>query len=409
MSTINNVVVIGGGLAAGKSAEALRAKDYTGTITLIAAEKHLPYERPALSKDYLAGNAPFDASLVHDADWYRDNHVIVRESTTAVSLDTAQHSVTLDDGSTLPYDKLILATGSEARHLSIEGADSEGVHYLRTVEESDAIHATFGAEKSLVIIGGGWIGLEVAAAARAAGTAVTILEGGALPLLRVVGEDVAQVFADLHTAHGVDLRTDVKVEAITTQDGHATGVRLEGGEVVSADAIVIGIGVTPVVDIAADAGIAVDNGVLVDASLRSSDPDVFAVGDIANQQHPVLGHRVRVEHWATALNQPAAAVAALLGENAEYTELPYFYSDQYDLGCEYIGNAAPGAYEQVVIRGSLADREFVALWLDGEHRILAAMNVNVWDVIDEIKPLIAGRTVVDPDRLADPNVAYAQF
>ncbi|MGP6176633.1 NAD(P)/FAD-dependent oxidoreductase [Microbacterium sp. A196] len=409
MNTVNNIVVVGGGIAAAKTAEALRAKDYTGTITLVAAEMHLPYERPALSKDYLAGKASFEASLVHPADWYRDNEIVVREGATAVSLDTEAHSVTLDDGSQLPYDKLVLATGSVARRLPVDGADADGIHYLRTVEESDAIHATFGADKKLVIIGGGWIGLEVAAAARAAGTSVSILEGGPVPLLRVLGEEIARVFADLHTSHGVDLRADVKVEAITTQDGHAAGVRLEGGEVVSADAIVIGIGVTPVVGIAVDAGIAVDDGVLVDASLRSSDPDVYAVGDIANHQHPVLGHRVRVEHWATALNQPASAAAALLGEDVQYTELPYFFSDQYDLGCEYIGYAAPGAYEQVVIRGSLADREFVAFWLDGEHRILAAMNVNVWDVIDEIKPLIAGHTVVDPDRLADPEVAYAQL
>ncbi|MGO2744971.1 NAD(P)/FAD-dependent oxidoreductase [Microbacterium sp.] len=407
MSTIQNVVVIGGGLAAAKTAEALRENDYTGTITLIAAERHLPYERPSLSKDYLAGKSSFDDALVHPADWYREHDVDVREGRTATAIDTGAHTVALDDGSTLPYDKLVLATGSVARRLPIEGADADGIHYLRTVEESDAIHKTFGEGRKLVIIGGGWIGLEVAAAAREAGTDVTILEGGKLPLLKVLGEKVAQVFADLHTAHGVDLRTDVKIEAITTADGRATGVRLAGGEVIPADAIVIGIGVAPEVGLAEQAGIAVDNGVLVDAALRSSDPDVFAVGDIANHQHPILGHRVRVEHWATALNQPAAAASALLGNDTEYTELPYFYSDQYDLGCEYIGHAS--ADDRVVVRGSLSEREFVAFWIDGENHITAAMNVNIWDVIDEIKPLIAGYVVVDPDKLADQNVPYANL
>lgn len=409
MNTIEHVVVIGGGLAAAKTAEALREDDFEGTITLISAEKHLPYERPSLSKDYLAGKSSFDDALVHPVEWYRDNEVTVREGTTATAVDPSGHTVTLADGSSLAYDKLVLATGSAARHLPIEGADADGIHYLRTVEESDAIHQTFGEGKKLVIIGGGWIGLEVASAARAAGTTVTILEGGKLPLLKVLGDEIAQVFADLHTSNGVDLRTEVKVEAITTVGARVSGVRLADGKVVLADAVVIGIGVTPEVGLAEDAGLDVDNGVLVDASLRSSDPDIFAVGDIANHQHPVLGHRVRVEHWATALNQPAAAASALLGNDTEYTELPYFFSDQYDLGCEYIGHASPGSYDRVVIRGKLADREFVAFWIDSENHIQAAMNVNVWDVIDEIKPLISGHVVVDPEKLADPKVAYAQL
>ncbi|KDA04846.1 pyridine nucleotide-disulfide oxidoreductase [Microbacterium sp. CH12i] len=409
MNTVQNVIVIGGGLAAGKTAEALRQDGYEGAVTLIAAENHLPYERPSLSKDYLFGRTEFDDALVHSADWYQDHDITVRQGVTATAIDIAGHTVTLGDGSTLPYDKLVLATGSIARHLPLPGADADGIHYLRTVEESDAIRATFGQGKRLVLIGGGWIGLEVAAAARASDTTVTILEGGKLPLLRVLGDEIAQVFADLHTANGVDLRTDVQIAEITTEHGRATGVRLADGEGVPADAIVIGIGVSPEVEIAKAAGIAVDNGVLVDAALRTSDPDVFAVGDIANHQHPILGQRVRVEHWATALNQPAAAVSALLGNDTEYTELPYFYSDQYDLGCEYIGYASPGSYDRVVIRGSLAKREFVAFWLDAENRILAAMNVNVWDVIDQIKPLIASHASVDPERLMDPEIPYAQL
>lgn len=408
MSTPDTIVIIGGGLAGAKTAEALRENGYTGTVTLIAAEDHLPYERPPMSKDYLAGKTSFDDAAVHPAGWYDDHDVTLRQGVRATAIDTAGHRVALDDGTTLPYDKLVLATGSAVRRLVMQGADADNVHYLRTVDDSDAIRATFGEGRKLVVIGGGWIGLEVAAAARAAGTTVTILEGGTLPLLRVLGEKVAQVFADLHTANGVDFRTQAKVTGIITENGRASGVQLAGGEIIPADAVVVGIGVTPVTELAAAAGLAVDNGVLVDASLRSSDPDVYAVGDVANHDHPVLGHRVRVEHWATALNQPAAAAASLLGKDTEYTELPYFFTDQYDLGCEYIGHVT-GSDQRVLVRGDVESREFIAFWVDDDNRIQAAMNVNVWDVIDQIKPLIAQHKRVDPNRLVDPDVPYSQL
>lgn len=408
MSAPEHVVVIGGGLAGAKTAEALRERGHTGTITLVAAEDHLPYERPPLSKDYLAGKAAFADAVVHPAEWYREHDVTLRQGVRASAIDTAAHQVTLEDGTALPYDKLVLATGSAVRHLPLPGADAANVHYLRTVEDSDTIRATFGADRRLVVIGGGWIGLEVAAAARTAGTTVTVLEADRLPLLRVLGEKVAQVFADLHLANGVDLRTEAQVTGIVVENGRATGVQLADGEVISADAIVIGIGVTPEVDLAEAAGLDVDNGVLVDASLRTSDPDVYAVGDIANHDHPVLGHRVRVEHWATALNQPSTAAAALLGQDVQYTRLPYFYTDQYDLGCEYIGHVTDSD-ARVLVRGDLGSREFVAFWVDEAGRILAAMNVNVWDVLDDIKPLIAAREPIDPEKLVDPGVPYDQL
>lgn len=409
MSTPDNIVIIGAGLAGAKTAEALRANGYTGSVDLIAGEDHLPYERPPMSKDYLAGKSSFDDAAVHPADWYDDQHVTLHQGVSATAINRNAHQVTLDDGTTLAYDKLVLATGSTVRRLPLDGADAGNVHYLRTVEDSEAIRDAFGEGRRLVIIGGGWIGLEVAAAARAACTAVTILEGGKLPLLRVLGDEIAQVFADLHVANGVDVHTDIRVKDIATQDGIGTGVRLEGGEVITADAIVIGIGVAPAVDLAEDAGIDVDNGVLVDSSLRTSDPDIYAVGDIANHDHPVLGHRVRVEHWATALNQPTTAASALLGGDEPYTELPYFYSDQYDLGCEYIGHATPDSYNRVLVRGDLASREFVAFWINSDNQIQAAMSVNVWDVIDQIKPLIAGHKNVDPDQLIDPTVPYTEL
>ena len=409
MSTAQHVVIVGGGLAGAKTAEALREKGFPGAITLFAAEPHPPYERPPLSKGFLAGDSAFEDALVHPQDWYAEHDVDLRLSARVESVDVAAHEVTLADGSTESYDRLVLATGSLPRRLPLPGADAQGVHSLRSREDSEAIRACFGEGQRLVLVGGGWIGLEVAAAARGAGTHVTVLEAAELPLVGVLGSELAQVFADLHTEHDVDLRCSVRVASITTEEGRATGVELVGGEVIPADAVVVGVGVTPEVALAETGGLAIDDGVLVDASLRSSDPDVYAVGDIANVDHPVLGRRVRVEHWASALNQPGVVAAAIMSEEAAYTDLPYFFTDQYDVGMEYIGHAPRGAYARVVIRGSLPAREFVAFWLDDADRILAAMNVNVWDVVDEVKPLIANGSTVDPERLADPAIAYAEL
>ena len=408
MSTPHHVVIVGGGLAGAKTAEALRAQGFTGDVTLIAAEHHLPYERPPLSKGYLTGEASFDKAVIHPENWYRDNAIDLRRGTRATTIDAGGHRLRTADGTTVGYDKLVMATGALPRRLPLPGGDAHGVYYLRTREDSDTIRSRFGVGKRLVIVGGGWIGLEVAAAARSAGTNVAVLEAADLPLLGVLGPRLAQVFADLHRANSVDLRLGVRIRGITTDNGRATGVQLTDGSTIEADGIVVGIGVSPDLALAESAGLELDNGVLVDASLRSSDPDIYAVGDIANHDHPILGHRVRVEHWATALNQPHVAAAALLGEQTSYTELPYFYSDQYDLGMEYIGHAPKDSYDQVVVRGNLAKREFVAFWL-AHRRIKAAMNVNVWDVIDQIKPLIIARTQVDVGQLANPDVAYASL
>lgn len=409
MSTPEHVIIVGGGLAGAKTAQALREHGYSGKLTLVAGEAHLPYERPPMSKDYLAGKSTLPDATVHPADWYTQNDVTLLTGTRVTDVDAAAHEVRLADGSTLGYDKLVLATGSVPRRLPLPGADAEGVHTLRTVEDSDAIRAAFGPGHRLVIIGGGWIGLEVAAAARAADTDVTVIEALELPLLNVLGPEAAAVFADLHRTNGVDLRLSARLTAITTEGGRATGVQLEGGETIAADSVVIGVGVAPDLALAESAGLDIDNGVLVDATLRTSDPDIYAVGDIANHEHPVLGRRVRVEHWANALNQPAAAAASLLGDDTAYSELPYFYSDQYDLGMEYIGHAPRGAYDRVLVRGNLEGREFVAFWVDPQDRILAAMNVNVWDVVDVVKPLIAEGKHVDPAKLVDASVPLSEL
>jgi 3-phenylpropionate/trans-cinnamate dioxygenase ferredoxin reductase subunit len=396
------VVVVGGGLAGAKTAEALRDQGYDGAVTLIGVEDELPYERPPLSKGYLAGAVGFDEAIVHPESWYAEHAVELRRGTEVSALHLDEHEVELSGGERVGYAELVLATGAEPRRLSLPGAETALT--LRTRADADRLRETFGPGRRLAVIGAGWIGLEAAAAARGAGTEVTVLEAGELPLLGVLGPELGPVFAQLHRDHGVDLRLGARITGITEE-----GVALADGSVVAADAVLAGVGVSPRTALAEAAGLAVDNGVLVDAALRTSDPHVFAIGDIANHDHPVLGHRIRVEHWNTALRQPETVAAVVLGRDATYDELPYFFSDQYDLGAEYVGHATREATARVVVRGDLAAREFVAFWLDAEDRILAAMNVNVWDVVDEVRPLILGRTPVDVDRLTDPGTAYSEL
>jgi 3-phenylpropionate/trans-cinnamate dioxygenase ferredoxin reductase subunit len=399
---VDTFVIVGGGLAGAKAAEALREQGFDGRVVLVGAEEHLPYERPPLSKDYLAGKAELDSIFVHTAQWYASQRIELRLGAEVISIDRLGHEVELADGSRLSYTKLLLATGSSPRTLPVAGADA--AHYLRTVDDSTEIRQLIADQTSLVVIGAGWIGLEVTAIARQAGARVTVLESAELPLLRVLGPELGQVFASLHAEHDVDLRFGVRTEEIVTSDGRVTGVRLGDGTLIEASAVVVGIGATPNTSLAEACGLDVSNGILVDASLRTSDPDIFAVGDIANASHPTLGRRIRVEHWANALNQPATAAAAMLGNDASYDELPYFYTDQYDLGMEYLGYVEPDGYDRVVFRGDVDAREFIAFWLSSEGRVLAGMNVNVWDVTEPIKSLIRSGHPVDPNRLADQNI-----
>ncbi|WP_054813566.1 NAD(P)/FAD-dependent oxidoreductase [Nocardia arizonensis] len=407
MTSQRRFVIVGGGLAAAKLAEALRDNDFDGTVTLIGAEEHLPYERPPLSKEHLLGKKSLAEFTVDPAQWYRDHHIDLRLGTEVTAIDPAAKTVTLPDGSTLPYDKLALATGSSPNRLPLPGADAPNVYTLRTIDDSDTLIELFGQDTSLAVIGAGWIGLEVAAAARGAGLRVTVVESAEQPLLGALGPEMGAVFADLHRANGVDLRLGAKVEEITTRDGGeailATGLRLGDDSTVEADAVLMAVGARPNVELAAAAGLDVDGGVLVDESLATSDPNIVAVGDIAEQRHPILNRRIRVEHWANALNQPAVAAATMLGRPATYDRLPYFFTDQYDLGMEYTGYAAPGDYARVVVRGDRDGREFVAFWLDADNRVLAGMNVNVWDVTDRIKELVVAGEPVDPHRLADAS------
>ena len=405
---MTTIAIIGGGLAGAKTAEALREQDFDGEVLLFGSEEHLPYERPPLSKDYLSGNKSLPDFTVHTADWHLDHRVDVRPGTTVRSVDRESKSIVLPDDSRVGYDKLVLATGSSARRLDLPGADAAGVHLLRSYDDAAALSEAIGNSTRLAIVGGGWIGLEVAASARTRRIEVAIAESAALPLQAIMGDEVAEVFASLHREHDVDLRTSVSVDEIISSGGAATGIRLADGATIEADTVLVAAGAVSELGLAQAAGLATgDGGVLVDAGLRSSDPDIFAVGDIANAMHPILGHRVRVQHWANALNQPAVAATNLLGGDAQYTNLPYFYTDQYDLGMEYVGLA--DADDEVVIRGDLAAREFVAVWCSSEGRVKAGMQVNIWDQLDDLKALIGAAKPVDTDRLADSSIPLSQL
>jgi 3-phenylpropionate/trans-cinnamate dioxygenase ferredoxin reductase component len=397
-------VIVGAGQAGAKAAEALRTEDFDGPVVMLGAESERPYERPPLSKGYLLGQAERDSIYVHPASWYGDHDVDLRLGAAATAIDPAAHEVTLAAGDQVGYAKLLLATGSAPRRLAVPGADLDGVLYLRTVGDSDRLRAAVAAAGNVAVIGGGWIGLEAAAAARTAGAKVTVLEAAELPLLRVLGREAAEVFAGLHRDHGVDVRCGVQVAEITGSDGRVTGVALADGSVIAADVVITGVGITPNVQLAVAAGLGVANGIQVSAALRTTDPDIYAAGDVANAYHPLLHRHIRVEHWSNALHQPQAAARAMLGQPVSYDRLPYFFTDQYDLGMEYTGYVEPGHYERVVFRGDPAAREFIAFWLGADGRVLAGMNVNVWDATEAIQALVRSAAPADAKALGDPAI-----
>jgi len=398
MSATSAIVIVGGGHAGGKAAIALRNEGHTGPITIVGEENHPPYERPPLSKEYLQGESEADAMLLEPADWYAEHDISLRMGVAATAIDPAAKQVRLDAGEPLTYDLLLLATGATPRRLDIPGA--ELALTLRRVEDSDALRTAYEQSGSVVIIGGGWIGLETAAAARKAGLDTTVLEYAALPLQNVLGDELGTYFAELHRRNGVDLRTSTAAEAIS---GTGPYVVTSGGQDITADLVVMGVGAAPNTALAEASGLGVDNGITVDESFRTSDPSIYAIGDVANAQNTALGARLRVEHWDNAIRQGEAVAKAMLGQPVTYDWQPYFYTDQFDLGMEYVGRGSSS--NDVVIRGDKDDGEFIAFWLDGD-RVTAGMNVNIWDVTEDIRSLIGSS--VDRARLADPGVPLTE-
>jgi 3-phenylpropionate/trans-cinnamate dioxygenase ferredoxin reductase component len=397
---MSTFVIVGAGMAGGKAAETLREEGFDGRVVLVGTEPERPYERPPLSKDYLRGETERNGVyLQDDQGWYDEHRVELWVSTTVESLDVGERSLLLSGGERMRYDALLLATGAEPKRLPVPGSELQGVHVLRTFEDSDALRGVLDGGGRLVVIGAGWIGCEVAASARQRGMEVALIEPQSVPLEGVLGPELGAFYRDVHAEHGVDLHLGTGVEAIEGA-GRAEQVRTSDGTTLEADAVLVGVGVAPRTALA-EGVLDVDNGILVDAGLRTSAEGVFAAGDVANHHHPLFG-RLRVEHWANALEQGPAAARAMLGQDVGYDRVPYFFSDQYDVGMEYAGHSRPG--DEVVFRGDPVTREFIAFWLR-DRRVAAGMNVNVWDVNEHIQELVRSGASVDRARLTDPDVA----
>ncbi|HEY8456557.1 MAG TPA: FAD-dependent oxidoreductase [Actinopolymorphaceae bacterium] len=407
-SDTSSYVIIGASLAGVRAAEALRAEGFSGDVILVGEESELPYERPPLSKGVLLGNDEPKVAYLHEREWYDEQRIDLRLGVRAQCIDRESREVQLADGSGVHYDRLLLTTGASVRRPRIPGADLDGVHYLRTIADSTSLRKAFASAQRVVVVGAGWIGLEAAAAARTAGAEVTVVEPLATPLHASLGPEMGEVFAELHRAHGVAFRfgqSAVEFRAKVSSGGGSTvaAVVTSDGNEIPADVVVVGVGVIPNVELAQAAGLEVSNGIVTDAKLRTSDPNIYAAGDVARRYSPLFGRSVRVEHWANAYDGGAAAGRLMLDAQAEYDGMPFFYSDQYDLGMEFAGDIGPDGYDEVVVRGDLQAREFLAFWLRGE-RVVAGMNVNIWDVQDDIQALIRSGKQVDRARLADPGV-----
>lgn len=402
---MDRAVVIGASLAGASAAFALRDTGFAGDVTLVGEEQHLPYERPPLSKGYLRGEEPIDKAFVRPASEYHRAGITLRLGVRAATIERPGRRVRLADGSELSFDRLLLATGVTPRKLAVPGADLDGVMTLRSVEDADAIRAAAERADRIVVVGGGWVGSEVAASLRQLGHRVTLVTSLANPLQRVLGPEVAAIYADLHRSNGVDL----VVGTVTGFEGtnHVTGVRLRRGQTLPAHLVVAGVGALPRVELARRAGLQLaDDGIAVDAHLRTSDPAIFAAGDVAAALHPRFGRRLRIEHWDNAREQGATAARNMLGAAEDYARTPYFYSDQFDLGMEYRGHAP--SWDQVELRGDAQRREFLAFWLRN-GRIVAAMNANRWDDAEILARLVERGATADEipgdDSLADTSAA----
>jgi 3-phenylpropionate/trans-cinnamate dioxygenase ferredoxin reductase subunit len=378
-------VIVGAGLAGAKAAETLRDEGFAGRLVLAGDEAELPYERPPLSKQYLTGEAERDSAHVRPREFYAERDIEL-VTAAAAELDAVEHRVALADGRVLAYDRLLIATGASPRRPPIPGI--EQARTLRTLPDADALKTAFEGGGTVAVIGAGWIGCEVAAAARAHGADVVLIERAATPLEAVLGGELGALFADLHRDNGVRLESNARVEAI-----EAGRVRLADGSTVAADTVIVGVGVAPNIQLAAAAELDVDNGIVADEQLRTSAPDVFAAGDVVSAFHPRYGRHVRVEHWANALHQGPAAARSMLGRGEPYTRLPYFFSDQYTLGMEYVG--LHSANDRLVVKRADDELRLMAFWLDDGHRVTAGLHVNEWDTIDAVERLIESGEAVD--------------
>ena len=405
MHTPSTMVIVGASLAGTSAAQTLRSEGFGGRIVLLGEEPELPYERPPLSKGYLTGETPRGQVYLHEPGFYARHDIEVRTGARVVDLDLAASEVVLQAGERLTFDRLLLATGAEPRRLSVPGAELDGVHYLRGLADADGLREQLASGGRVVVVGAGWIGAEIAASLRTQGLPVTVMDPAPLPLLRVLGPELGEFYRDLHAAHGVQLLLGTGLERLEGAD-RVQRVLTTDGRRIDADVVVVGIGVRPRTELAERGGLAVDNGVVVDERLASSDRRIFAAGDVARAWHPFYGEHVRVEHWSVARGQGAAAARSMLGQSNAYDTLPSFFFDQYDSAMKYRGRAVDP--DQMVFRGDRASGKFLAFWLR-DRRVLAGMTVNAGQIDDEFDALIRSRRPIDTDRLADPDVPLTEL
>ncbi|WP_127794078.1 NAD(P)/FAD-dependent oxidoreductase [Agromyces sp. LHK192] len=403
MSRSERIIAVGGGLATARAVEAVRDSGFDGEIVVVAEEPRKPYERPPLSKGYLLGSDASSAVYPFDARWYRERDIELRVGEAATALDAAEHRLEVA-GEPLRYDRLLIATGSQPRRFTGPGAGLRGIHHLRRLPDATALRRALApGGRRVVVVGGGWIGLEVAAAAREHGNEVTVV-ARRTPLANAIGEQAGASFRAMHEERGVRFVVPGAVQAVRGEGGRVAAVVLGTGEELPADVVVFGLGATPDTRFAASAGLDLrEGGVATDAGLATSAPDVYAAGDVAATWNARLGRHLRVDHWANADTGGRTAGRVLVGEAAVHDEVPYFFTDQYDLGMEYSGYGDLAGDAEFVVRGDLAAREYVAFWL-ADGRVVAGMNVNVWDVNPLVQRLIRSERVVSRDELADPSV-----
>jgi 3-phenylpropionate/trans-cinnamate dioxygenase ferredoxin reductase subunit len=400
MAEQQTFVIVGANLAGGRAALALRKEGFDGRVLLIGAEPDPPYERPPLSKEYLRGDMAKEKLFIAKPESYEEQSIELRLGVRATALDAAGHAVELESGERIAYDKLLLATGGYPRRAEVAGSELEGIYYLRTLADSERIGAELQPGRRLVVIGAGFIGAEVAASARTKGLDVTVIEMANVPLGRALGEEMGGIYADIHRDHGVRLHTG---EAIERFEGSSRVERVvtSVGRSIECDFVVVGVGITPATELAEGAGLNVDNGVLVNEYCETSAAGVYACGDVANFFHPVLGERLRVEHWSNAQNQAAAAAKSMLGQREPYTEIPWFWSDQYDLNMQYVGHAT--RWDEVVLRGNVLERKFTAFYIDG-GRLRAALTVNRHRDIRPSRELIRQGIAIESAKLRDEGI-----
>jgi 3-phenylpropionate/trans-cinnamate dioxygenase ferredoxin reductase component len=396
----SQIVIVGANLTGGAAATTLRSEGFDGPVVMIGEEPHPPYERPPLSKEYLRGERPAETSLLRPESWYEEHHVDLRLGLRAERIDSVAGVVGLEGGAEVPYRSVLVATGGRNRRINVPGSDLAGVHYLRTIEEADGIREEARPGRRAVVVGAGFIGCEVAASLRQLGVEVEIVEIFETALQRALGPEVGWVMEGVHRDHGVEFHFGQIVERFLGSE-RVEGAITDRGRTIACDFVVVGVGIEPNVDVVAHAGVAIEDGILVDELCRTSVEGVYAAGDVANHRHPLFGRRMRVEHWDNALKQGAAAARSMVGKEEPFDDPHWFWSDQYDHNLQSIGLLSD--WDELVVRGGLEERNFVAFYLK-DGLLMGAVGLDRGKDVRRCRALIAARRPLDPVALKDEDV-----